>query len=391
VVIQDSPAGMVSGLNPPVMGCCFVRRVVAGVWQNQLRTNQSRSGIEVTTGKQGMNIMVDKLYVSLVTVALAVGLTIGSSMVTADENWSDRLSFSGFANADYHITNDSAPYNDEKGQGHDDKGTFSGTSVGLNFRADISERFNFAAQIFATEEEDSFNAHFEWAFATLKLTDNLETRIGKAKLPAGLVNEYVKVGYALPWINAPAVIYSELGLPGGPQVTREAYTGVALVGNHNTGEWTFGGNLFCGDVDLSSGELRQLYGLTLNADWNDLVQFQATYYTGEMNGITTMPSMNGQDNKAWLIGAKADWNNVVVYAEKARVEMGNISAADRDSWYTTVGYRFGKVLPFINYESYERGTGCALGLHAQRGAESGSGPDRYRQGTGIVRGRYAQR
>ncbi|GMQ88014.1 MAG: hypothetical protein BMS9Abin08_1230 [Gammaproteobacteria bacterium] len=302
-----------------------------------------------------MNIMVDKFHVSLVAVAMAVGLTIGSGLATADENWSDHISFSGFANANYHITNDSAPFNGVSGQGHDDKGSFAGTNAGLNFRADISERFNFTAQFFGVEEDNDFNAHFELAFATLKVTDDVDFRAGKTKLPAGLVNEYVNVGYALPWINAPAVIYSELALPGGPQVTRQAYTGVALVGNRNTGEWTFGGNLFGGEVDLDSGKLRQLYGLTLNADWNDLVQFQATYYTGEMNGITTMPAMNGQDNEAWLIGAKADWNNVVVYAEKARVEMGNISAADRDSWYTTVGYRFGKLLPFVNYESYERG------------------------------------
>jgi len=304
----------------------------------------------------GMDIMrVKRFYLSLAAVPLAVSLTIGASTVVAEENWSDRISFSGFANANYHITNDTAPFNGEKGQGHDDKGSFQGTSAGLNFRADISERFNFAAQFFGSEEDENFNVDLQWAFATLKLTDDVDFRAGKAKMPAGLVNEYVNVGYALPWINAPAVIYSELPLPGGPQVTREAYTGVALVGNHNTGDWTFGANLFGGDIDLESGQLRQMRGLTLNADWNDLVQLQATYYKGEMSNIATMPIMNGEDNDTWLIGAKADWNNVVVYAEMAKVEMGSINAADRDSWYTTVGYRFGKLLPFINYESFERG------------------------------------
>jgi len=177
--------------------------------------------------------------------------------------------------------------------------------------------------------------------------------------PAGLVNEYVDVGYAYPWITAPEVIYSELGAPNGPQMTRESYTGVGFVGNRNTGDWTFGANLFGGEVDLDGGgEVRKLAGLTVNADWSDLI-LRATYYKGEMNGVSAMPAMNGEDHEAWLIGTKADWNNVIVYTEYGHVEMGKLDAMESDNWYATLGYRFGTLLPFINYQSLDKGTGAS--------------------------------
>lgn len=298
--------------------------------------------------------MRDKRHLSLAAVPLAIGLAIAGNTARADDNWSDRFSFSGFASANYHITDDGAPYNGESGNGHDSKGSFQGTRIGLNFRADISERFNFAGQLFSTKD-DEFGTHLDWGFGTLKLTDELDFRAGRIKYPAGLVGEYVDVGYAYPWISAPEVIYSELGAPNGPQITRESYTGVGLVGNHNAGDWTFGGNLFGGEVDLSDGSVRKLRGITVNADWNDLVLLQGTWYKGEMNDISAMPAMNGEDHEAWLLGARVDWNNVVVYSEYGHVEMGRIDAMQSDNWYATLGYRFGNLLPFINYQSLDKG------------------------------------
>lgn len=245
-------AGMVPGLGPPIVGCCFCQasscRYVAiiaahkPVWLWTEVTNRK-------TSATGMDIMrVKRLYLSLTAIPLAVGLLIGSGIAGADENWSDRLSFSGFSSANYHITDDGAPYNGEKGIGHDSKGSFQGTRAGLNFRADIAERLSFAGQFFASKNDD-FNVELEWGFGSLQLTDNLSARAGKIKYPAGLVNEYVNVGYAYPWITAPAVIYSELGAPNGPQITRESYTGIGLLGNRNSGDWTFGSNLFSGEVE----------------------------------------------------------------------------------------------------------------------------------------------
>lgn len=297
---------------------------------------------------------VKRLYLSLAAVPLAVGLTVGSGTATAEDNWSDRLSFSGFASANYNITDDGAPYNGEKGDGADSKGSFQGTRVGLNFNALINEQFGFAGQLFASEDEE-FSVHVDWAFGTMKLTDDLNFRAGKIKFPVGLVGEYVDVGYAYPWITAPEVIYSELGPPNGPQIARESYTGVSLLGNRNTGDWTFGADVFGGEVNLDDGQVRKLRGITANADWNDLVLLQATYYTGEMNEVRSVPAMNGEAHKVWTVGAKADWNNVVVYSEYGHIEMGDIDAMESDNWYATLGYRFGSLLPFVNYQSLDKG------------------------------------
>ncbi len=102
-------------------------------------------------------------------------------------------------------------------------------------------------------------------------------------------------------------------------------------------------------------------GLTIRADWADIVQFQATSYSGTMeNSVATI--MNGKEHKATLVGIKADWENVVAYAEWAKVKMdvtamGNPNIMNSDAWYTTLGYRFGSVLPYVSYENLEQGDG----------------------------------
>ena len=101
---------------------------------------------------------------------------------------------------------------------------------GLTVNAKVNKRLRFASQMFASKKEE-FDLHIVWAFADLSLTDELNLRTGKIKFPVGLVNEYRDVGYATPWIKAPVVIYSELGAPNGPQITREGYTGASLLGN----------------------------------------------------------------------------------------------------------------------------------------------------------------
>ena len=45
----------------------------------------------------------------------------------------------------------------------------------------------------------------------LILTDVLSLRTGNIKFPAGLTNEDMHIGDAMPWIQAPLAIYTELG------------------------------------------------------------------------------------------------------------------------------------------------------------------------------------
>lgn len=291
--------------------------------------------------------------------ALLIGCATTSGQAVA-AGWADRISIGGFASTNYSRTDSEIPFNGPENIGHDDKGSWSGTRVGLNVNATINKRFRFASQFFSSKTED-FALHINWAFGDLTLTDELNLRTGKIKFPVGLVNEYADVGYAMPWINAPAVIYSELGAPNGPQMTRESYTGASLLGNFGAGDWTLGADLFGGEVALEGSDVRELGGLSLTADWDDVAFFQVSGYQGTMRGIDNpmMSTMEGVKHRGLLYGVRADWNDIILYAERGDITMGDLATMKATSWYTTVGYQMGKLLPHLTYQSYEQGKGSA--------------------------------
>jgi len=286
--------------------------------------------------------------------ALLLGCAVASGQAVA-AGWTDRISIGGFASTNYNRTDSKIPFNGEENVGHDDKGSWSGTRIGLNINAQINNRFRFASQFFASKAE-GFGLQVDWAFTDLTLTDELSLRTGKVKFPAGLVNEYSEVGYAMPWIKPPAVIYTELGAPNGPQMTRESYTGASLLGNLGVEDWTLGADLFGGEIALEGATVRELGGLSLTADWDDTVLFKATAYQGTMHSDTSTP-MEGKKHSALLYGVKADWNDIIVYAERGDITMGDLDEMKATSWYTTVGYQIGKLLPHLTYQSYEQGKG----------------------------------
>jgi len=293
-------------------------------------------------------------------IKTAVALIIGYAMVAGQAEaagWTDTVTIKGFASVNYERSNAAEPFNGEENVGIDDQGSLSGTRMGLNINARINERLRFASQLFASKDAE-FAVNVDWAFGVLTLTDQLDLRTGKIKFPVGLVNEYVDVGYVTPWIQAPAVIYSELGAPNGPQMTRESFTGISLLGQQAiAGDWLLEADLFGGEIDLDGISVRELSGITLRADWDDTVQFQLSSYEGTMRGTGTVMggAMEGVKHEGVLYGAKADWNDVIFYAERGDITMGDITAMKATSWYTTVGYRIGKLLPHLTYQNYEQG------------------------------------
>ncbi len=164
--------------------------------------------------------------------------------------------------------------------------------------------------------------HVDGAFTDLSL------RTGKIKFPVGLVNEYSSLGYAMPWITAPVVIYSELGPPNGPQMTRKGYTGASLLSNTSAGDWTLGADLFAGEIALEGTNVREMSGLSLTADWDDTMQLQLSGYEGTMRIADPMTPMmimmNGVKHSGLQFGIKADRNDIIVYTEHVNITMGNL-------------------------------------------------------------------
>jgi len=300
---------------------------------------------------------LNKTYSTVGAAALATLVVLPAQAA----DWTDRVTVSGFASANYFRTDDPASFNDQAGQGHDDQGSFSGTRVGINIRAKINDKFRFASQLFSVKQEDNYSVHLDWGFGTLQLSENVDFSAGKLKFPIGLVNEYVDVGYAYPWLVAPQSLYSRLGAPNGPQVTREAYTGANLLWTIPYEDWTYDVNLFGGEVNLEGTNVRQLGGIVLKADWDDQLLIKLSSYQGTMRNVdiednpAMSAAMEDQKHRVNSFGIKADINNYLAIFEISNVKMGDLSAMKATTWYSTFGYQLGEFLPHLTYQQYKQG------------------------------------
>lgn len=284
---------------------------------------------------------------------------VSTTVVQAD--WTDRITVGGFATATFGKTDEDAAFLGTRAEnGIDEDGSFRGTRAGLNISARLTDRISTAGQFIARNEEDN-DLKLNWGFTAIDLYDDLTLRAGLVKFPVGIINEYIDVGYAYPWITPP-VLYNRSSQ--GPQATREAYTGASFLWSHNIGDWTGEIDLYGGEVNLEGMKVKQLGGVTGRLNWNEAVKLQASFFTGLMrpddpsSNMMTM-QMEGQEHEAIVAGANIDWRNIVSYAEYGHVSMDTQMPMDADTWYAMAGYRVtNKLLPHVTYQVLDKENGA---------------------------------
>ncbi|HHS84219.1 MAG TPA: porin [Gammaproteobacteria bacterium] len=279
---------------------------------------------------------------------IATGLF--SSPVAAD-NWADRINLTGFMSAKYQKISKDNFFNGDDYTGIGKDGSFRGTMIGLNLTAPIDDRITIFSQFLATQEDDSYVSHLDWGFIAVGLTDEFTIRAGKMKFPIGIVNEYISVGNAYPWINPPMLFYTEEA--SGANITREAYSGGSALWEYSRGDINMSADIFGGEITLGETQVRNMAGAKIHLDWNEEISFQANYNRGTMHN-TPMPVMEGLNHTTVALGMRIDWNNIIGYAEWADTDM-ETEIMNGNSWYTTLGYQMGDWLPHLTYQYFKRG------------------------------------
>lgn len=267
------------------------------------------------------------------------------------ENWADRVNVTGFMSAKYQKINEDEYFNGDIDSGISKDGAFRGTMLGLNLNTAIDDRVSLAAQFLATQEDNDYATHLDWGFVAISMTDEFRLRAGKIKFPTGIVNEYVSVGNAYPWITPPMLFYTEEA--SGPNNTREAYTGASGLWEYSSGNMNMNADVFGGEIKLESMHVHNLTGVKFHVDWNEEVNFQASYYKGIMRDTENL-AMEGLSHTNYALGMHIDWNNIIGYAEWADTDM-ELKTLNGNSWYATLGYQIGDWLPHLTYQYFEKG------------------------------------
>ncbi len=251
------------------------------------------------------------------------------------------------------------------------------TKLGGQVNAQFNEQFSAVLQVVVERQEDNaWTPAIEWANIQYQLNDNFSIRLGRTVLAAFMVSDTRLVGYANPWIRGPQELYQIVPITNVDGLDA-AYT---LDFGHwrNTLQLTYGQT----DQDLIiEGELRArdafMFSNTLEYDY---ATFRLTYITANIDLDTpesnalfnaydelgeALALIPGQDDaeaqasaisesyalsdapiEVYSAGLRLEPGNWLFMAEWARVTEAN-ALSKADAWYTTLGYRFNSVTPYL--------------------------------------------
>jgi len=259
------------------------------------------------------------------------------------------------------------------------------TRFGLQISSDVSENMSVVAQLLGRGDQGNFNAVIEWAYIDYEFHDTTSLHVGKIKQPVYLVNDYVEVGYAYPWIRPPQEVY----LLNNPLNT---VNGIELLLQFPVGPGTLSFQPYLGsnrdDIPNGGGayfEAENIYGMDVKYSGRGYsvhasgfqcdvsVTGQPFEMSANLVGGTATVDLNGSKGDCEVVAAgfNLDIRNVVAYAEWTnRTTTDTLSQAfgDTEAYYATLGYRIGKFLPHITYASIT-GEASTVGLPTDGAAQ----------------------
>ena len=280
-------------------------------------------------------------------------------------------------------------------------------SVDSNFGFQATAKFNdwlsFTGQgLVRKNVTDDFGAELAWAFAKAKVSDNLTLRAGRIGMPVFMISDYRNVGYTNTMIRPPIEMYT--------QVTLETVDGVDAVYQTSFGDTSISTQLALGTSEYDSSgaytaKFKNLIGIHVvaengpftfrfgrvdtkvtvdnSASLNAVVGGLRAYApTPVAPGVTldTIYGFNAAANSIEVKNTKAsftsvgfglDWKNVVVQSEYGVRKSKSLAIQDTTAWYTMVGYRMGKFLPYFNHASASQDSATGIPKFPIAGALSG--------------------
>ncbi|MBQ0719790.1 MAG: hypothetical protein KBT88_14950 [Gammaproteobacteria bacterium] len=251
------------------------------------------------------------------------------------------------------------------------------TKIGGQVNAQLNEQLSAVLQVVMQRQEDNaWTPAVEWANIQYQLNDELTVRIGRTVVASFMVSDTRLVGYANPWIRGPQEVYQIVPITNvdGIDLSYGNYFGEL----RNTLQVTYGQT----DRDLvQDGELlaRNAFILSNTMEYGPAtfrlayISADATLDTPDSNALfdgyaqlgETLALIPGQEDAAaeatvlseryrvedapieiYSAGIRLEPDNWLLMAEWARItEAGALPRTD--AWYTTIGYRFSSLTPYL--------------------------------------------
>ena len=215
------------------------------------------------------------------------------------------------------------------------------------------DRENSVVMQLVSRGENDWDTTAEWAYFKHEFGNGLSGKIGRIRLPAYQLSEFLDIGYAVPYAVVPPETYDSLK-------PFSNMNGIDLSYSMDVGDNTMTFQIAHGRTKDDEFDLKGLTGTSVlfQADtwsarasygWAELAlesaDFQAAVglYGGESTGI---------DASFTSLGFTFDPGDIYFTSEFTQLKIDG-EFVDADSMYATIGYRFGRLMPTLTFATTE--------------------------------------
>lgn len=257
-----------------------------------------------------------------------------------------KLRINGFASFGMSLGDEEIEYNGVNDEVNFNR--FSKVGVQMSFNLDAN---NSVVTQLVSRGDNEWNTTAEWAYFKHNFGGGFSSKIGRIRLPAFMLSEFLDVGYAVPWAQMPAETYNSLT----PFANMD---GVDLTYNTDIGDMSASFQIAYGRSKDEEYDLKGIIASSAMLQGDSWTARIAYSIADDVNIIDSdiQAVVNGLYNSDvsklggsfTSIGFTYDPGDIYFSTEYARLEVDG-AVVDADSAYATFGYRMGQFMPLITY------------------------------------------
>ena len=323
--------------------------------------------------------LVCGMLISVSLSALELSLVPGFK----NQEWAERVEFHGFlSQAWMNTTKNNYMANDTVG------GSFSWTEIGLNASMQITDDLRIGGQVFIKElgQFGNWDPIIDWLYIDYRFTDWFGLRLGKLKIPNGLLGEYRDLTFTFPWAILPpgysyvsrqystsvwgAGIYGNILLGGLGDMDYTFYYGTKSIDRDDAISVRTGEELSAmlpGAVTTDSWDITAMYGgqLLWNTSLDGLTIAATTIMSNlssDSDSVLGKVTLEVPDYCISKLSAKYQTEKLTLIIEYSREYSGNLTVAipaigmnnrieriDKESYYSSLSYQLTDFLSIGTY------------------------------------------
>ncbi|ATQ77587.1 hypothetical protein CR152_26100 [Massilia violaceinigra] len=240
------------------------------------------------------------------------------------------------------------------------------SNFGIQGTAKMNDWLSFTAQGLARKNaRDAYGAELSWAFAKFKVSDEMSIRVGRIGMPIYMISDFRQVGYANTMIRPAQEVYR--------QIYGDSYDGVDAMYQHNFGDTTVTAQVGIGKMSTKitddnrvqykpattihivaeNGPFTVRFGRAdakVSVEGSESLDgLLATLRRVGMSNVANDLAITDVDGSFTSLGFTMDYKNFLVQSEYAVRKTDSLVIHDTSSYYTMLGYRFGKITPYYYY------------------------------------------